>query len=349
MLSFSLKNGVIIMLKSMYLENFKCYGPKGAQFDLAPLTFLYGDNSAGKSTFLQAISLLSDTLDAKPANPFEIDPARRLTDLTDDAFNALVFKRTDTAAIKIQVETLSNDKLCKIERQISKIGNAVALEEKIEGTNKSDLRSFLPMVEHCVAPRPETALATGSSLAQLTRDSVKETMVKYAGEKVNAMLVKLGYHYEYIDTNLFRDLIFEMPVAAKNVGASVHAIANILNKITALMNGGILMLEEPETHLHPKYIGPFAEIIVDAIRNKEKSSSQIVVECHSDLMILAVQGLIRLNRLSQDMVKIIYMTKGAEGTSVSDIPFDENGNFIQEWPDKDGFYPERLDLISRGW
>lgn len=335
------------MLKTVILENFKCYGKEGARFDLAPLTFLYGDNSSGKSTFLQAISLLSDTLRSKSEEPFDIDPARRITDFDDDPFNALVFKHAHDSTIRMRVETLYNGKTCVIERHISKNLKAVCLKETIEGAVKDELRAFLPMVQHCVAPRPETARTLGSSLSKLASRGGVDAVVKYVGDGVNAKLSRLGYRYEFVSQNLFQDLVFGIPVAAKNVGASVHAIANILNSITSLMKGGILLLEEPETHLHPKYIGPFAEIIVEAIGGEEVTDSQIVVECHSDMMILAIQGLIRQKLLPHSMVKIIHITKNEDGASVLDIPFDENGVFVQDWPG--GFYPERRGLLLRGW
>ena len=46
------------MIKKIRIKNFKCYGPQGADFNLSKINFIFGDNSAGKSTFLQFLDKL---------------------------------------------------------------------------------------------------------------------------------------------------------------------------------------------------------------------------------------------------------------------------------------------------
>jgi predicted ATPase len=48
------------MLKAIELENFKAFGERN-RIDLAPITLIFGENSAGKSSILQAMSLLKQT------------------------------------------------------------------------------------------------------------------------------------------------------------------------------------------------------------------------------------------------------------------------------------------------
>ncbi|MDR3038427.1 MAG: AAA family ATPase, partial [Candidatus Adiutrix sp.] len=48
------------MLKSLHLENFKCFS--GRQIDFAPLTLLTGVNGSGKSSVIQALLLLRQSL-----------------------------------------------------------------------------------------------------------------------------------------------------------------------------------------------------------------------------------------------------------------------------------------------
>jgi len=49
-----------MLLKSIEIENFKCFG-KRVTIPLAPITLIYGENSAGKSSILQALNLLKQT------------------------------------------------------------------------------------------------------------------------------------------------------------------------------------------------------------------------------------------------------------------------------------------------
>jgi len=48
------------MLKAIELENFKAFGERN-RIEFAPITLIFGENSAGKSSILQAVSLLKQT------------------------------------------------------------------------------------------------------------------------------------------------------------------------------------------------------------------------------------------------------------------------------------------------
>jgi len=41
------------MITNVRIKNFKCFGPRGTDFDLNKVNFIFGDNSSGKSTLLQ--------------------------------------------------------------------------------------------------------------------------------------------------------------------------------------------------------------------------------------------------------------------------------------------------------
>ena len=52
------------MLRSLHIENFKAFGGK-AEIPLAPITLIFGENSAGKSSMLQVLNLLKQTRASK--------------------------------------------------------------------------------------------------------------------------------------------------------------------------------------------------------------------------------------------------------------------------------------------
>jgi predicted ATPase len=52
------------MLKALELENFKAFG-KRTRIEFAPITLLFGENSAGKSSVLQALNLLKQTRESR--------------------------------------------------------------------------------------------------------------------------------------------------------------------------------------------------------------------------------------------------------------------------------------------
>lgn len=52
------------MLKAIELENFKAFGER-ARIEFAPITLIFGENSAGKSSILQSLSLLKQTRESR--------------------------------------------------------------------------------------------------------------------------------------------------------------------------------------------------------------------------------------------------------------------------------------------
>ena len=52
------------MLHSLELENFKAFG-KRSHIPFALITLIFGENSAGKSTILQALNLLKQTRESR--------------------------------------------------------------------------------------------------------------------------------------------------------------------------------------------------------------------------------------------------------------------------------------------
>jgi predicted ATPase len=55
------------------LTNFRCFA-EPAPLELRPITFLVGENSAGKTTFLAATRMLLESFVRSPQNPFNKDP-----------------------------------------------------------------------------------------------------------------------------------------------------------------------------------------------------------------------------------------------------------------------------------
>jgi Uncharacterized conserved protein len=50
------------MLKKIKLENFKSFG-ENQEVELAPLTLLYGPNSSGKSSIIQSLLLIKQSME----------------------------------------------------------------------------------------------------------------------------------------------------------------------------------------------------------------------------------------------------------------------------------------------
>jgi hypothetical protein len=95
------------MLKSLLIENFKAFG-EPAQVDLAPITLIYGQNSAGKSSVLQALNLLKQTHESRESGASLLPRAEDgIVDL--GSFKELLFDHDTRRILRIGMEVDSAD------------------------------------------------------------------------------------------------------------------------------------------------------------------------------------------------------------------------------------------------
>ena len=111
------------MLHALELENFKAFG-KRARIPFAPITLIFGENSAGKSTILQALYLLKQTQERRDAGDLLL--ARTPNHIVDlGSFQEMLFDHDLSRTLSIRVET-SVDK--KDPFRLSSIEDKMAIE-----------------------------------------------------------------------------------------------------------------------------------------------------------------------------------------------------------------------------
>jgi predicted ATPase len=93
----------------------------------------------------------------------------------------------------------------------------------------------------------------------------------------------------------------------------------------------IIMLEQPELHLHPSLQTKFAEFL-------SQSRSNFIIETHSEHIVRKIQVLIAQGKLKKEKVAVYYFDKDKKTgtTSIKEMELDERGRFKEDWPD--GFF-----------
>ena len=66
----------------------------------------------------------------------------------------------------------------------------------------------------------------------------------------------------------------------------------------------MLLIEEPETNLHPKWQSLLAEMFVEA---NKKFNIQFMIETHSEYLIRKFQTLVADNKINGEHIKIFYL------------------------------------------
>lgn len=100
----------------------------------------------------------------------------------------------------------------------------------------------------------------------------------------------------------------------------------------------IISIEQPEVHVHPRLQADLGDLLAEVI--KEPRQNRFIIETHSEHLILRLQRLICEQLIKPEDVSVIYISRGAKGAISERLHLDEEGDFVDHWPN--GFFPERL-------
>lgn len=91
------------MLRALTLENFKAFGSP-TRVDFSPITLIFGENSAGKSSILQALNLLKQTYESRDAGAGLLPRAEDgIVDL--GSFSELLFDHDSRRTLRLALTT----------------------------------------------------------------------------------------------------------------------------------------------------------------------------------------------------------------------------------------------------
>ena len=128
---------------------------------------------------------------------------------------------------------------------------------------------------------------------------------------------------------------FRNKIKPQNVGFGVSYVLGI---ITALLNtpkDGLVIIENPEAHLHPKgqsYLGRLIALTAQA-------GVQVIVETHSDHLLNGIRVIKRIkDGFDSKLLTLYYISQGALQSDVEKITITKEGK-LSNWPD--GFFDQQ--------
>ena len=354
------------MITSLHLKDFKLF--KDQSFDFKNLNLLTGLNGMGKSTAIQALLLLREAKFAdilyKSLRLFgnELFEAGKIEDLRNEnaqkpytinidlginnQINSFVYdaessKKTNIHTINLESKTIITENI--VEHSLFSEDNFVYLQaDRISPANlypmgrglknkfgnkgeysiyfyHSNQRTFLVDKNLCLTEIPTLA-------AQV------KAWLNYVSPEINihTQIVGNAVHldYSFHNSNKHFDPI--------NVGFGITYCLPIIIALLSAQPNDLLIIENPESHLHPKGQSKLAELMCLAAQN----GVQIFCETHSDHIVNGVRvGIIKNKEFNiHEKVKIFYFTKIANefSTKVFDIPINKNAELSTKELRKNG-------------
>ena len=194
------------------------------------------------------------------------------------------------------------------------------------GTSPQDVGYRGDLLPDLLLRRSELVKKTNEWLERL--DMGYELKVKPVGTDSGDL-----FEVRLIDARRKKDI----DVALPDVGFGISQLLPFVVQ-SLVSEEQIISIEQPEVHVHPRLQADLGDLLIEAI--KPKRGNQFIIETHSEHLVLRLQRRVYEKKIKPEDVSVIYVSRGPEGAEARRLHLDEEGDFIDEWPD--GFFPERL-------
>ena len=132
-----------------------------------------------------------------------------------------------------------------------------------------------------------------------------------------------------------------------DVGFGVSQVLPVLTQLFYAPAKSIIIMEQPEIHLHPRAQAILADVMIDAIlscEDGEERGIQLIIETHSEHFLRRLQRRIAEDAVSNDQVCAYFANTNNCPVSLESLAIDSFGN-ISNWPD-DFFGDEMGDIAA---
>lgn len=340
------------MINTVHLKNFKCFADK--KFNFKPITILAGTNAVGKSSLIQAIVLYKDSLENKSIklnkilgqeiggpqrlishNPIDLGQNSFYISVDNNIINYCVNKDQPVDLITDYSEIKKEDKInyLKAERIGPRARYEIGENEILsDGSNSAYLMELYD--------------ANGINLPDMLKPNhpITNKFSRYTEYWLSKILNNIQIENKIDSERSISELFFKNTIADKPVtpaltgfGISYTLPIVIACLICASQKNNIIIVENPEAHLHPAAqtrLGEFLAIV-------SSSGTQVIVETHSEHIIDGVR--IKMTELKNtESCLINFFSVANDLINVEEITINEFGE-LSSWPK--GFFDQKeLDL-----
>ncbi|MBY8114028.1 DUF3696 domain-containing protein [Vibrio fluvialis] len=362
------------MINEVTLKNFKCY--KNQPFKFSNLTVFCGNNSSGKSTVIQSLLLIlqnnfSTDLEltgdyVQPGSYNDIHNRNAEEDslsiLIDTSVGAVSWgyseeefsseKRKEVEEAPLPLLDFSDEtvrhKLRELyreefiylhaERWGPRSNYPYSTQRRSQtwlGANGEYAPQVLELLVKNIQTMPQEDARIHPNLANGTTVGIAQNLFEWMGEVSPGVFIKAqALKNADITTNQYT--FGGESYRAVNVGFGLSYVLPIVLALLVTKPGGIVIIENPEAHLHPRgqsYLGRLIALAAQA-------GVQVIVETHSDHIMNGIRLMPRLGKVENDNL-LFYQVINEEGstTTVKKISVNSQGQF-SEWPK--GFFDQQV-------
>lgn len=368
------------MLKNLYLKHFKCFEQVNIPFK--PLTVFCGLNGMGKSSAIQALLLLRQSFTQFPTIRKGLVLNGDLVHLgsgkdvlydgaSEDNFEIKLDSENSTLHWIVNCPPISD--LLKIINKTEECYEESGIPESLISVNFQYLRAerLGPRVSTEKADsivRGEKSLGisgeyTGHFMSLYGEEKIKNEKLFHANSLGNtlksnveawmsevspglqidyqehASIDQVSTRYRFLDGDALSDYF-----RATNTGFGISYTLPVIVAVLSANPGSLLIIENPEAHLHPRGQCRIGELLALA----SDCGIQIIVETHSDHIINGIRIAVKSSKISSEKIAVNYFYRNVYRDQIRNIitspNLDANGRF-DHWPE--GFFDEWDNALDK--
>ena len=114
-----------------------------------------------------------------------------------------------------------------------------------------------------------------------------------------------------------------------DVGMGVSQVLPVVVAALFAQRGSIVLVEEPESHLHPLAQTELAEVLAAVSRDR---SVQFIVETHSEHLLRRMQTLVARETVKTDALRMYFVERVGKAAKLQTLEVDPFGT-IKPWPE----------------
>lgn len=355
-------------LVELKLRDYKCFS--SLSLSLSKINLLTGLNGAGKSTAIQSLLLLSQSVQASQnlANISlngSLVGLGSLSDITrvgasfypdlsvtidDEPFtftlsggSASRFVPCETASLSDNASQLLSEVVFisaarDIESPLQHMPSApLATPASVGRDGRYSCHTFFEQSDNDVCEQKRMPGEIGTTFRKQVNAWLSYL---FPGSEVNVQLVQGLEHYLL----QFRSGPAAEWVRPENTGFGISYCLPIIVALLSAQPGQVITIDSPEAHLHPQAQSKMGILL----SHFAAAGVQIIVETHSDHVVNGLRLAVKREQIAPEDAKIFFFSGANENDSgVMDISIDKDGR-VSDWPS--GFFDQGendlLDLLD---
>ena len=169
--------------------------------------------------------------------------------------------------------------------------------------------------------------------------------LKYMGLIDNFRVKKIAENRQEYEVNVQTKGSMDW-VDLPDVGFGVSQVLPVLVQCFYAPQGSIILMEQPEIHLHPNAQSALADVMIDVINSRENGADrniQLIIETHSEHFLRRLQRRIAEDVVSQEKVSAYFANVTKTPATLDPLQIDMFGS-IKNWPEN--FFGDEIGDIT---